>query len=73
MELLSAALGRPPSPSGFVAIEDSRWGIEAATAAGLPCVGITTSYGQEALPGAALVVSRLAEVDRKALAAVCGQ
>ncbi|MCY4027380.1 MAG: HAD family phosphatase [Acidobacteria bacterium] len=73
VELLSAALGRPPSPSGFVAIEDSRWGIEAATAAGLRCVGITTSYGPEALPGAALVVSRLAEVDREALAAVCGQ
>ncbi len=71
MELLSAELGRPPSPSGFVAIEDSRWGIEAATAAGLPCVGITTSYGPEALPGAALVVSRLAEVDRKALEALC--
>ncbi len=71
VELLSAELGRPPSPSGFVAIEDSRWGIEAATAAGLPCVGITTSYGPEALPGAALVVSRLAEVDRKALEALC--
>lgn len=71
VELLSAELGRPPSPSGFVAIEDSRWGIEAAAAAGLPCVGITTSYGPEDLPGAVLVVSRLAEVDRDALAALC--
>ena len=70
-ELLCAELGRPPSPSGFVAIEDSRWGIEAATAAGLPCVGVTTSYGAEDLPGAALVVSRLAEVDRAKLAALC--
>ena len=71
VELLSAKLGRPASPSGFVAIEDSRWGIEAATAAGLPCVGITTSYGPEALPGAARVVSRLADVDREVLAALC--
>ena len=71
VELLNAKLGRPPSPSGFVAIEDSRWGIEAATAAGLPCVGITTSYGPQDLPGAALVVSRLAEVDRNVLAALC--
>ena len=71
VELLSAELGRPPSPSGFVAIEDSRWGIQAAAAAGLRCVGITTSYGAQDLPGAALVVSRLAEVDRDALAALC--
>ena len=71
VELLSAELGRPPSPSGFVAIEDSRWGIEAATSAGLPCVGVTTSYGPEALPGAARIVSRLVDVDREFLAALC--
>ena len=71
VELLCAELGRPPSPSGFVAIEDSRWGIEAAAAAGLPCVGVTTSYGPQDLPGAALIVSRLAEVDPDALAALC--
>ncbi len=71
VELLSAELGRPPSPSGFVAIEDSRWGIAAAIAAGLPCVAVTTSYGPEDLPGAALVVSRLAEVDGETLAALC--
>ena len=71
VELLSAELDRPASPSGFVAIEDSRWGIEAATAAGLPCVGITTSYGPEALPGASRIVSRLADVDREVLAALC--
>ena len=71
VELLSAELGRPPSPSGFVAIEDSRWGIEAAVAAGLPCVGVTTTYGAGALTGAAAIVSRLADVDSRALAAVC--
>jgi beta-phosphoglucomutase-like phosphatase (HAD superfamily) len=71
VELLSAELGRPPSPSGFVAIEDSRWGIEAAVAAGLPCVGVTTTYGAGALTGAAAIVSRLADVDRRSLAAVC--
>jgi beta-phosphoglucomutase len=71
VELLSAELGRPPSPSGFVAIEDSRWGIEAAVAAGLPCVGITTTYDAGALTGAAAIVSRLADVDRRSLAALC--
>ena len=71
VELLSAEIGREPSPAGFVAIEDSRWGIEAANAAGLPCVGVTTSYGPEDLPGAALLVTRLAEVNREVLAALC--
>lgn len=71
VELLSAELGRSPSPSGFVAIEDSRWGIEAAVAAGLPCVGVTTTYDAGALPGAAAIVSRLADVDHRSLAALC--
>ena len=70
VELLSAAIGRPPSPAGFVAIEDSRWGIESAIAAGLPCVGVTTSYGADALAGAAIVVSSLAGVDGDTLAAL---
>jgi len=69
VELLSAELGRPPSPAGFVAIEDSRWGIEAAVAAGLPCIGVTTTYAARELPGAAAVVSRLADIDLGCLAA----
>ena len=71
VELLSAELGRSPSPAGFVAIEDSRWGIEAAVAAGLPCVGVTTTYDAGALTGAAAIVSRLADVDHRSLAALC--
>ena len=59
---MSVELGRPSSPAGFVAIEDSRWGIEAAVAAGLPCVGVTTTYDAGALPGAAAIVSRLADI-----------
>lgn len=70
VELLSAELGRPPSPSGFVAIEDSRWGIEAAVAAGLTCIGVTTTYGADELPGATAVVSRLADIGYDALAAL---
>ena len=71
VELLSAELGRSPSPSGFVAIEDSRWGIEAAVAAGLPCVGVTTTYEAAALTGATAIVCCLADVDRRTLAALC--
>lgn len=71
VELLNAQLGRPASPAGFVAIEDSRWGIEAAIAAGLPCVGVTTTYDASALPGAAAIVSCLTDVNRRSLAALC--
>jgi len=44
-----------------VAIEDSRWGIQSAKAAGLKCVGITTSYPAEQLRAADRVVGSLAE------------
>lgn len=70
VERLCATLGRVPAAAGFVAVEDSRWGIESATAAGLPCVGVTTSYGAEALPGAVAVISSLDELHRGMLDAI---
>ncbi len=72
IELLCSVLERPVSPSGFLAVEDSRWGIESANAAGLPCVGVTTSYTASELAGASLVVDSLDELDRAALAALAG-
>lgn len=45
-----------------VAIEDSPWGLQAARAAGLHTIGITTSYAAPALTGAMHVVSSLDEV-----------
>lgn len=69
-ELLCGALGRPPSPAGFVAIEDSSWGIESARAAGLPCVGVATTYGADALSSATLVVPSLAYVNAQTLGAL---
>lgn len=68
--LLSATLGIAPAPDAFIAIEDSRWGIEAAVAAGLPCIGVTTSYPASELPGAATVVPGLASLDSSTLQAV---
>jgi len=46
-------------------IEDSLAGIEAAKAAGLPCVGVAHTYSQQELQssGADAVVSRLPEID----------
>jgi beta-phosphoglucomutase len=42
-----------------VAVEDSRWGLESARAAGLRCVGVTNSYPAAELGTAELVVSGL--------------
>jgi len=50
-----------------VAIEDSRWGLESAQGAGLRCVGVTTSYSAEELPGAELVVRGLQDLTMPAL------
>ena len=47
------------APSSCVAIEDSRWGIESARAAGFKCVGITTTYAAPELWNADRVIDSL--------------
>jgi beta-phosphoglucomutase len=54
--LLSEAAGHPLHPSDCVAVEDSRWGLESARAAGLRTVAVTHTYPAEALSMAAEVV-----------------
>ena len=54
---LKAALLHGQAPVECVAIEDSRWGIESAKAAGLHCVGITHTYPvNELLTADAIVI-----------------
>src|SRR5688572_5230280 len=53
--LLSEAAGHPLHPGECVAIEDSRWGLESARAAGLRTVAVTHTYAAEALSMAAEV------------------
>ena len=60
---LSSAVGAPLDASACVAIEDSRWGLESARAAGLKTVGVTSSYSASELAGADLVISGLAALD----------
>ena len=45
-----------------VAIEDSRWGIESASAAGMRCIGITHTYAASELSSADLVVHSLEQL-----------
>jgi beta-phosphoglucomutase len=53
--------------SDCVAIEDSRWGLESARAAGLRTVGVTSSYGAGELSLADLIIPSLVELDLREL------
>jgi beta-phosphoglucomutase len=61
--LLSKSVGDAVLAGDCVAIEDSRWGIASARAAGLRAVGVTSSYDAEELSGADLIIGSLAELD----------
>lgn len=50
------------APDSCVAIEDSRWGIESAAAAGMRCIGITHTYPALELSAADLVVASLEQL-----------
>jgi len=58
--VLAAQLHGTP-PDACVAIEDSRWGIASAKAAGMKCVGITNTYPASELTAADAVISSLTE------------
>ncbi len=65
--LLAAATGVALQPAECVAIEDSRWGIQSARAAGLRTVGVTSSYDARELADADLIIGSLAELDLERL------
>ncbi len=50
-------------PADCVAVEDSRWGLESARAAGLRTVAITTSYDAAELSLADLVLGSVSDLD----------
>ncbi len=58
---LRAATLHSRPPAACLAIEDSHWGIQSARDAGLPCVGIATTYPRAQLTLATLVIDTLAE------------
>jgi HAD superfamily hydrolase (TIGR01509 family) len=59
---VTAAARLGVDPRRCVAIEDSRWGIESARAAGMQAIGITTTSPAETLAKAEWVVAHLDEV-----------
>ena len=64
------AAGRDPAAC-FVAIEDSRWGIASALAAGLRCVGVAQTYPAEELRDAHAVVPTIGDVQLDMLRGLC--
>jgi beta-phosphoglucomutase len=60
-------------PARTVAIEDSRWGIQSAKAAGMRTVAVTTSFPPTELGDADLVVNDLMSLTLGVLDALCGQ
>ena len=57
----AAAVGRDPGGS-FVAIEDSKWGIESALGAGLRCIAVAQTYPADELRDAQVVVPTIGDV-----------
>ena len=68
---LAEAIGTSLVPAECVAIEDSRWGLQSARAAGLRTVGITSSYGAAELAGADLVLPGLTALNIEQLVKLC--
>src|SRR5262249_1668204 len=66
--LLSASMnGGALRASECVAIEDSRWGLESARAAGRRTVGVTSSYTPAELALADLIIPSLVELNLEEL------
>lgn len=61
----------PIGPGHCVVIEDSRWGLQAAKAAGMRTVAVTNTYDADQLKGADKVVTRLDELTLDDLARLC--
>jgi beta-phosphoglucomutase len=68
---LRAAALHGRSPGACLAIEDSRWGIASAKAAGLACVAITHTYPAGELAQADGVIVTLAEFTGEYIAKLC--
>jgi beta-phosphoglucomutase-like phosphatase (HAD superfamily) len=64
---LGAEAALPLAPGECVAVEDSRWGLESARAAGLKTVAVTHTYAASELSQADLVIDHLDRLTWQAL------
>jgi len=64
--LLASARG-PIAPGECVAVEDSRWGLESARAAGLRTIGVAQTYAASELGAADLIIPSMEAFDVDAL------
>jgi beta-phosphoglucomutase len=69
---LRSAVAAPIPATACVAIEDSRWGLESARAAGMRTIAVTNTYEEAALATYSdLVIPSLALIDLDVVAALC--
>lgn len=73
MAKLKDRLPSPIDPGACIAIEDSRWGLEAAQRAGLRCVAVTHTYPAAELGKADLVVDTLSDLTLSNIEALIGE
>ena len=60
--LLAQAVGRELAPARCIVVEDAPAGIEAAKAAGMRVLAVTTSYAPDHLAAADRIAGRLTDV-----------
>jgi beta-phosphoglucomutase len=61
----------PIAAEHCIAVEDSRWGLEAAKAAGMHTIAVTNSYDAEQLSMAEKIVTRLTDLSMDDLQQLC--
>lgn len=71
LERLNEKTDKSIKANECVVIEDSRWGLEAAKAAGMYTVAVTNSYGVDELSLADIVIGNLSELSIKDLEWLC--
>jgi beta-phosphoglucomutase len=68
VSLLAASLGVEIASADCVALEDSHWGLQSASAAGLRTVGVAQTYEKTTLVEADLVINSIGSLDLRELA-----
>lgn len=72
LEKLNTCGQEPMKPDDCIVIEDSHWGLEAATAAGMNPIAVTNTYSADELDGKAkIIVGRLDELTMDDLRGIC--